>query len=88
MKRIIIYGLYILSPFLIGSVIGGCATSKPDYTNIPLTSGSMPYRLNPGIYTDDRGTKHYEKDYRWSISEEDLFKISTEEYLKNVKKTK
>lgn len=51
----------------------GCATTKPDYSDIPLSSGSIPYRLPPGLYMDDKGIPHNEENYRWSLSEEDLY---------------
>jgi hypothetical protein len=67
--------------------ISGCTTQpKPDYTNIPLTSGDSPYRLPAGVYTDTRGVIHNEQNYRWSISESDLFNVSEEDYLVNIKK--
>jgi len=57
----------------------GCITDrKPDYTQIPLTSGDAPYQLPKGPITDSRGKVHNEKDFRWSISEAELFKNSAE----------
>lgn len=54
--------------------IQGCINnSKPDYSNIPLTSGDAPYRIQKGPITDSRGIIHNEKDYRWSVSEEWLY---------------
>ena len=59
--------------------ITGCITEhKPDYTQIPLTSGSAPYQLPKGPITDTRGVVHNEKDFRWSISEAELFQNSSE----------
>jgi hypothetical protein len=54
-------------------LLTGCVATQPNYNKIPLTQGDMPYRLPPGKYIDDRGYLHIEKDYRWSLSEEDLF---------------
>ena len=83
MKRFIIW-VVVLST--VGLIQGCTTTPKPDYTNIPLTQGDAPYRLPKGIYTDTRGIVHNEKDFRWSISESDLFNVSDEDYLVRLKK--
>lgn len=48
----------------------GCTT----YRDIPLTEGSVPYALKPGVYEDVHGNLHNEKNVRWSVSEADLFR--------------
>jgi hypothetical protein len=82
MKRFIVYGLIMVSPIIVACTvctIAGCQT-KPDYSNIPLTSGDAPYRIQKGVITDSRGVVHNEKDYRWSVSEEFMY-----EAIKNTK---
>lgn len=51
--------------------LSGCFST---YKDIPLTEGSIPYRLKPGVYVDTDGKAHNEQNYRWSLSEADLFR--------------
>ena len=72
-------GLIFFLLLLCAICIQGCLTEhKPDYSQIPLTSGSAPYQLPKGPITDSRGVVHNEKDFRWSISEAELFQNSSE----------
>jgi hypothetical protein len=48
----------------------GCSTATKD---IPLTSGTIPYKIPAGKYLDVKGVQHNEDVARWSISEEDLY---------------
>lgn len=64
-------GLWLF--LLISITIIGCVTSKPDYSNIPLTNSGMPYQLPFGDYKDTRGIVHHETTHRWSVSEEWLY---------------
>lgn len=89
MKRMFVYWLVMVSPILVVGTVAGCKTQHvPDYSNIPLTQGDAPYRLPKGIYIDTRGVVHNEKEYRWSISESDLFNVSDEDYLIHIKNLK
>lgn len=89
MQRFFLYGMIMMAPIATAMFVvstSGCVSHKPDYHNIPLTQGDPPYRLPKGTYIDTRGVIHNEKDYRWSISEEDLFNVSKEDYLLHLKK--
>jgi len=58
---------------LLGLCFTGCSILKSSYSDIPLTSGNIPYALPAGTYMDIHGVKHIEQNTRWSISEADLF---------------
>ena len=73
--RISFAGLFAFFMLISVIIMQGCITQKkPDYSNIPLTSGDAPYRLPKNAdYIDTRGIKHHEINYRWSVSEQWLY---------------